>query len=838
MAKRRRTSAATRRQQTAARAAGTRARGNTSTAKRAGSTRRAKTSGTVVTIRTLIANRLIEDRLSPSAPIVQLAQEWSYLLRSRARWVDHKDVRLSLRERALNDLEQLGFSRTFIRRLATVNHIEVELHPVHDEDAAATAIYEAAAGFPWEYLLSAATRGAGRYQRILITRLMRNDREAIIPPPPGRVLFVESAPGRLYDQYDFESERKRIAAAVRARQEIMPDGKRSDPVHFTTPRELTAADASPREIRFALTETVRDLKRTVQSEPFEAIHVSGVDAHQASSALPGFYDALQEKPLLWNRIADAEGRVQDGMIMRESNVSELAVSFRELAAVLVDRKRPPNLVTLNLYHSGARMARELVAQGARAAIGFLDEIDDELAELFFQAFYWAWCRPGGDCSIPQAFVEAWKHLHGFGDQLHGTGIAMWLGRSVFDLHTLGTLAEAAEEAPDAAAEDRTRRQDRTPVRELLSVEIEAPGEINYSLLHNQRPLLGKLTLTKLVNEPLENIGVTVELNLGAENYPFRCTLLQLEEPQLAMATMVQIPLTASLPRSLRERVHSTVYVKVTCNGRIARESTRRVTLIPVDEWIDDTDNNPWLPSFVLPRDPAILKIIQSSRRYLIGIRDDPAAGFDGYQSVDSRADDPSEGVDAQVRAIWTALVNEFRFQYINPPPSYSEQSQRLRTPSDILASGSGTCIDLTLLLASCLEYIDIYPVLVLLTGHAFVGYWRSEERHAAFLEMRRLPANIPAPGDPAARAAAVPFVDQYGWRLTRLQYDEIMTHIASGDLVMLEATYLTSASSFADAVEEGRANMRSKRQFDSLLDIRSARSATPPVTPLPIINDG
>jgi len=54
---------------------------------------------------------------------------------------------------------------------------------------------------------------------------------------------------------------------------------------------------------------------------------------------------------------------------------------------------------------------------------------------------------------------------------------------------------------------------------------------------------------------------------------------------------------------------------------------------------------------------------------------------------------------------------------------------------------------------------------------------------------------------------------------------------------MLEATYLTAAWSFADAIVEGRANMRSRRQFDSLLDIRLARSATPPVTPLPIINE-
>jgi hypothetical protein len=415
-------------------------------------------------------------------------------------------------------------------------------------------------------------------------------------------------------------------------------------------------------------------------------------------------------------------------------------------------------------------------------------------------------------------------MQGHGDRLHGTGIAIWMGTSVFDAHMLGADAGSQAEAPAHEQMEGLAKHAVAPISELLSVEIEVPAEINYSLLHNQRPLLGKLTLTKLVKDR-SRTSTSSSSSTSAPRIIRSAAHLDLKEPQLAMASMIQIPHGVA-PALASRAVHSTVYIRITCGGRTAKESTRRVTLIPVDEWVDDTDNNPWLPSFVLPRDPAILRIIQSSRRYLVGIRDDPAAGFDGYQSVDGDADDPTAGVDAQVRAIWTALVNEYRLQYINPPPSYSDQSQRLRTPSDILASGTGTCIDLTLLLASCLEYIDIYPVLVLLTGHAFVGYWRSEEQHAAFLDMRRLPANVPAPGDPAARAAAVPFVDQYGWRLTRLQYDEIMTHIASGDLVMLEATYLTSASSFADAVEEGRANMRSKRQFDSLLDIRSARSAT------------
>ena len=50
-----------------------------------------------------------------------------------------------------------------------------------------------------------------------------------------------------------------------------------------------------------------------------------------------------------------------------------------------------------------------------------------------------------------------------------------------------------------------------------------------------------------------------------------------------------------------------------------------------------------------------MKIIGSARRYLIGIVDDPAAGFDGYQSVDDDAEDPTKGVDDQVRAIHERL---------------------------------------------------------------------------------------------------------------------------------------------------------------------------------------
>ena len=126
---------------------------------------------------------------------------------------------------------------------------------------------------------------------------------------------------------------------------------------------------------------------------------------------------------------------------------------------------------------------------------------------------------------------------------------------------------------------------------------------------------------------------------------------------------------------------------------------------------------------------------------------------------------------------------------------------------------------------------------MLLEGHAFVGYWRSDSAHEAFAEVAHVPLEVPPAGSALARSSDTQLVEKYRWRLTRMHYDEIMEYVSSGDLVMLEATLLTSASSFVEAIKEGRANMRSRREFDSLLDVRLARTAAPPITPLPIILD-
>jgi hypothetical protein len=354
---------------------------------------------TIVTIRAHnkgeepIAQPILRD----AAPIlVNMAAHWAYVLRVRTRWAGDPDMRDYFGERATSDLGKLGIKPDVIQRLSLVNHIEIELHDAQPGEVEAGRLADVVSEIPWEYLLSAATRNAGRFNSLLVTRCLRNG-AAMSSTRPRQVLFVESAPGRIDAEYEFVDEEKRIRAAVDA-----------------------TAKGKGRMER-AQTLPLSKLKEMAGSRNWDAIHVSGVDTHHAAWLIDGFYDSFTT-----TEVIDASDHLHDGMILRGDDQSEFPIRYDHLAPILLAKRRRPQVVTLNLYYSGARTSRELVRNGAQAALGFLDEIDDEFAELFFQAFYWGWCHEGQ--SISDAFLAAWQAMDG--DRMHGTSIVIWLGRSM------------------------------------------------------------------------------------------------------------------------------------------------------------------------------------------------------------------------------------------------------------------------------------------------------------------------------------------------------------------------------------------------------------------------
>ncbi|QEC73834.1 hypothetical protein FSB73_21385 [Arachidicoccus ginsenosidivorans] len=61
------------------------------------------------------------------------------------------------------------------------------------------------------------------------------------------------------------------------------------------------------------------------------------------------------------------------------------------------------------------------------------------------------------------------------------------------------------------------------------------------------------------------------------------------------------------------------------------------------------------------------------------------------------------------------------------PASFGGAGQRVRLVDTLLATSMGNCLDMSLLYASCLEAMGLYPILVLIKGHAFVGAWLVED---------------------------------------------------------------------------------------------------------------
>ena len=93
--------------------------------------------------------------------------------------------------------------------------------------------------------------------------------------------------------------------------------------------------------------------------------------------------------------------------------------------------------------------------------------------------------------------------------------------------------------------------------------------------------------------------------------------------------------------------------------------------------------------------------------------------MDAYQTQD-----PNRVLN-QAAAIFNAIKDE-NIVYSVPPASFEVVGQRVRLCDAVLQQKFGTCLDLTLLYASCLESVGLHPIMIITKGHIFTGVWLEE----------------------------------------------------------------------------------------------------------------
>lgn len=144
-----------------------------------------------------------------------------------------------------------------------------------------------------------------------------------------------------------------------------------------------------------------------------------------------------------------------------------------------------------------------------------------------------------------------------------------------------------------------------------------------------------------------------------------------------------------------------------------------VHIQPYDHW--DARNYAYtLPVYMQPNDPLVAEVLKVAGKYA----NEKGCSMYGYQGR-SR-----ESVKIQAEAIYKAL-QEMGLHYISCPASFETSGQKIRIPRRVLheKSKQGTCLDLAILYATCLEAASLNSVIIVISGHAFAAVWLEDYKY-------------------------------------------------------------------------------------------------------------
>jgi hypothetical protein len=170
---------------------------------------------------------------------------------------------------------------------------------------------------------------------------------------------------------------------------------------------------------------------------------------------------------------------------------------------------------------------------------------------------------------------------------------------------------------------------------------------------------------------------------------------------------------------------ATVVIRVTANGTSLGERTQRLQMRAVNDVPFETRNDQgqttWFSldlfgGFVNENSPVVDQLLHE------------ALGWNAVQNFIGYGKEPDE-VRMQVFAIWNALQHRgVRYSNIAQPSGFSQKvvSQSVRFVDQTVRSSQANCVDGSVLFASVLYKIGIYPVLATEPDHMFVGYYLDE----------------------------------------------------------------------------------------------------------------
>lgn len=249
--------------------------------------------------------------------------------------------------------------------------------------------------------------------------------------------------------------------------------------------------------------------------------------------------------------------------------------------------------------------------------------------------------------------------------------------------------------------------------EKVEVDFQYLPKLNYAMLHNGVSLVYKFSLENKGEDDLKNLEIKfTPSDAFAESFTVALELL----PKGQSVDLSGFPIkpNANFILQLTESVDTEFAISISVEGRSFLERTFPLTLLTFNEWPGVNVLPQLTASFVTPNSPSLTPVMTRAALILKGWCGD--GSLEGYQSKDPNR------VRMMAAAVFQAVC-ELHIIYSNPPASFENTGQRIRLADEVQTTLFGTCIDLALFYASCLESIGLNPLIVMIKGHAFAGVW-------------------------------------------------------------------------------------------------------------------
>ncbi|MCQ2148601.1 MAG: DUF4011 domain-containing protein [Bacteroidales bacterium] len=326
------------------------------------------------------------------------------------------------------------------------------------------------------------------------------------------------------------------------------------------------------------------------------------------------------------------------------------------------------------------------------------------------------------------------------------------------------------------------------------VTVEYIPDANYAMVRNNIPVLGYIEIANKSEKDWSDIYVEIS---GEHVETSKIAIPFLEKGVQIQIKELKIVPNVSYLVNLTEAIGTTFSVKISTGEVVIFDEKYDINLLAFNQWSGSRLCPEILSAFVTPNHPLVTKVLEHASHELKELTGD--SSLDGYLTQDV---DRARSI---VAAIYRALKKE-KLIYAVPPASFGKSGQRVRLSDEVLTNKVGTCLDLTLLMASCIEAVGMNPIIVLFRNHALLGVWLSDEMAPNMIM-----------DDPSFLTKA--------------------TAAGIYRMVLVESTCLTGDDSFEKAASSAEATVRDSETengnlvFDMYIDV--ARCRLEKILPLP-----